>query len=131
MVIQLPVFVGFYSMLGSAIELRNSKFFWVHDLSQPDTVGHILGYPINVLPLCVAAASAWMIVMTPKTGDPAQRNMMFITPVILLLFCYNYASGLALYLLVSNLFSVVQFTVTKSQTAPTLEKIAQPGKKKR
>src|SRR5438067_13887360 len=37
MFVQIPIFFGFYSMLGTAIELRNSKFLWVHDLSQPDT----------------------------------------------------------------------------------------------
>ncbi|MEZ0256312.1 MAG: membrane protein insertase YidC, partial [Chthoniobacter sp.] len=35
--IQMPIFIGFYSMLGKAVELRNAKFLWVHDLSQPDT----------------------------------------------------------------------------------------------
>jgi hypothetical protein len=33
--VQIPVFFGFYSMLGTAIELRNSHFLWIHDLSQP------------------------------------------------------------------------------------------------
>ena len=43
MLIQIPIFFGFYAMLGSAIELRNSSFLWVHDLSQPDTVFQALG----------------------------------------------------------------------------------------
>lgn len=131
MVIQLPVFVGFYSMLGSAIELRNSQFFWVHDLSQPDTVGHILGYSINILPLCMAATSAWMMAITPKSGDKAQQRMTLLMPLIFLWICYNYASGLALYMMVSNLFSVVQFIVTKNQPAPKLEKVAVPSRKRK
>jgi YidC/Oxa1 family membrane protein insertase len=133
MVIQLPIFVGFYSMLGSAIELRNSRFFWVHDLSQPDTVGHILGFPINVLPLCMAVTNLWMTRLTPKSGDSTQQKMMLFMPLTLLLFCYNYASGLALYLMVSNLFSVAQLYLTRNQAAPTLEKIAAAAasKKKR
>ena len=39
MVVQIPVFFGFFNMLGKAVELRNAHFLWVHDLSQPDTVG--------------------------------------------------------------------------------------------
>jgi len=130
MVIQLPIFFGFYSMLASAIELRNSKFLWVHDLSQPDTIGHFLGFPINILPLCMAATSAWMMSMTPKSGDSSQQKMMMFMPLLFLWICYNYASGLALYMMVSNLFSVVQFIVTKKTTAPTLEKVAVAGKKR-
>jgi len=45
MLIQIPIFFGFYSMLGSAIELRNSHFLWIHDLSQPDTVGPLPRLP--------------------------------------------------------------------------------------
>ena len=130
MFIQLPIFFGFYSMLGAAIELRNSKFFWVHDLSQPDTA-HILGFSVNILPLCMAATSVWMMSMTPKSGDSSQQKMMMFMPLIFLYICYNYASGLALYFMVSNLFSVMQFYITRNQTAPTLEKVAVAGKKKR
>ena len=43
MLIQIPIFFGFYAMLGSAIELRNSSFLWVQDLSQPDTVFRLVG----------------------------------------------------------------------------------------
>ncbi len=133
MVIQLPVFVGFYTMLGSAIELRNSQFFWVHDLSQPDTVAFLpfLHYPINVLPLCMAATNLWMMKLTPKSGDATQQKMMLFMPLTLLLFCYSYASGLALYLMTSNLFSVAQLYLTRNQAAPTLEKIAAAASKKK
>ena len=43
MVIQMPIFFGFLYMLYTAAELRNAGFLWVHDLSQPDTVGHLFG----------------------------------------------------------------------------------------
>ena len=55
MLVQIPIFFGFYGMLDKAIELRNSSFLWVHDLSQPDTVFHLGGIPINILPLVMAA----------------------------------------------------------------------------
>ena len=53
MAIQIPIFFGLYQMLAQAVELRNARFLWVHDLSQPDTVAHlpVLGFPINVIPL--------------------------------------------------------------------------------
>jgi len=129
MFIQLPVFFGFYRMLGTAIELRNSKFFWVHDLSQPDTLFHISGFPVNILPLCMTASSIWMMAITPKSGDKSQQKMMMFMPLIFLYVCYNYASGLALYLMVSNLFSVAQLYLTRNQVAPVPVKLT--AKKKR
>jgi YidC/Oxa1 family membrane protein insertase len=122
MLIQIPIFFGFYSMLGTAIELRNSSFLWVADLSQPDTVAHILGFPINVLPIVMAGTMIWQMVITPKTGDAVQQRIFYFMPVIFLVFCYNYASGLALYWTTQNIFSIVQLYLTRNQPLPTLEK---------
>ena len=130
--VQMPVFIGLYNMLGKAVELRNSKFLWVHDLSQPDTVFHLpgLGYPVNVLPLCMAVTMVWQMMASPKAGDPSQQKMMMFMPVVFVMFCYNYASALALYLIVNNLVSVVQLYATRNQAAPTLQKRPPPSKKK-
>ncbi len=48
MVIQIPIFFGLYTMLGQAVELRNQKFLWVPDLSQPDTIFTLPLPPINL-----------------------------------------------------------------------------------
>ena len=118
MAVQLPIFLGFYRMLGTAIELRNSKFLWVHDLSQPDTVFHLAGYPVNILPLCMAATMMVQMSLTPKSGDQAQQRMFMFVPLIFVAFCYNFASALALYYTVQNVFSIAQLYVTRSRTAP-------------
>jgi len=130
--IQMPIFFGFYNMLGKAVELRNSKFLWVHDLSQPDTLFHIpgLGYPVNILPLFMAGTMVWQMSASPKTGDPTQQKIMMIMPLIFVMFCYNYASALALYLTVNNLVSVVQLYATRNQPLPTLQKRPPPAKRK-
>jgi YidC/Oxa1 family membrane protein insertase len=123
MLIQIPIFFGFYSMLGSAIELRNSHFLWIHDLSQPDTIAHFLGFPINLLPILMGGTMLWQMAISPKSGDPSQQRIMYFMPVIFLSFCYNYASGLALYWTTQNLFSILQLYWTRNQPLPTLEKI--------
>jgi YidC/Oxa1 family membrane protein insertase len=130
MLIQIPIFFGLYQMLGQAVELRNEKFLWVHDLSQPDTVAHIpgLGWPVNILPLCMAATQVWLMQMTPKTGDPTQRRVMMFTPLIFMFICYNFAAALALYYTAQNLFSILQFYQTKNQPMPALTKVQPPGK---
>lgn len=133
MMIQIPIFFGLFKMLGQAVELRNAKFLWVRDLSQPDTVAHLplLGWPINIIPLCMAATQIWLMAMTPKTGDPTQRRVMMFTPLIFLFICYNFAAALALYYTAQNLFSILQFYQNKRQPVPTLEKVAPAGKRKR
>lgn len=130
MLIQIPIFFGLYQMLGQAVELRNQSFLWVPDLSQPDTVAHLpgLGWPINILPLCMAATQVWLMAMTPKTGDPTQRRVMMFTPLIFLFICYNFAAALALYYTAQNLFSILQFYQNKKQPMPALEKVGPPGK---
>jgi YidC/Oxa1 family membrane protein insertase len=130
MMIQIPIFFGLFKMLGQAVELRNSPFLWVKDLSQPDTVAVLFGLPINVIPLCMAATQIWLMAMTPKTGDPTQRRVMMFTPLIFLFICYNFAAALALYYTAQNLFSIVQFYYNKRQPMPTLEKRVPPGKRK-
>ncbi len=122
MLIQIPIFFGFYSMLGTAIELRNSSFFWIHDLSQPDTVGHLMGFPINLLPILMSFTMVWQMVITPKTGDASQQRIMYFMPIIFLAFAYNYASGLALYWTTQNIFSIVQLYLTRNRPLPVLEK---------
>ncbi len=124
MLVQIPIFFGFYGMLDKAIELRNSSFLWVHDLSQPDTVFHIGNIPINILPLVMAGTQLWQMKITPKTGDPAQQRMFLFMPLIFLFICYNYASGLALYWTVQNLFFVTQMYLTRKQADAPLVKVA-------
>lgn len=133
MMIQIPIFFGLFKMLGQAVELRNARFLWVRDLSQPDTIAHLplLGWPVNIIPLLMAATQIWLMAMTPKTGDPTQRRVMMFMPLIFLFICYNFAAALALYYTAQNLFSILQFYQNKRQPVPTLEKVAPPGKRKR
>src|SRR5438132_3277631 len=132
MMIQIPIFFGLFKMLGQAVELRNARFLWVKDLSQPDTIAHLplLGWPVNIIPLCMAATQIWLMAMTPKTGDATQRRVMMFTPLIFLFICYNFAAALALYYTAQNLFSIVQFYYNKRQPLPTLEKRVPAGKRK-
>src|SRR2546423_6074492 len=143
MMIQIPIFFGLFSMLGQAAELRNARFFWVHDLSQPDTLftipglvwipilGSPTGLPINILPIIMGATNLWLMRMTPKTGDSTQQRVMMFMPLIFLIFCYNFAAALALYYTTQNLFTILQLYQNRKLPAPVLEKVALPGKRDR
>ena len=69
----------------------------------------------------MAATSFWMTHLTPKSGDPTQQRMMMFTPIIFIVFCYNFAAALALYYTTQNLLTVLQLYVNKRQpvAAPT------------
>jgi YidC/Oxa1 family membrane protein insertase len=133
MLIQIPIFFGLFTMLRQTVELRNATFLWVHDLSQPDTVGHlpILGWPINILPLLMALTNVWMMRITPKTGDATQQRVMMFTPIIFVVFCYNFAAALSLYYTTQNLFTILQLYQNRRQPVPTLEKVAMAQKRSR
>jgi YidC/Oxa1 family membrane protein insertase len=129
MLIQIPIFFGFYNMLGKAVELRNSSFLWVNDLSQADTVAMVAGFPINVLPLLMAGTMFYQMQLTPKTGDPMQQRIFTFMPLMFVMFCYNYASALALYWTVQNVFTIVQLLVTNRKNSRSLQTVVSVGKK--
>lgn len=119
--ITIPFFVGFFSMLQSASDLRFASFLWVHDLSAPDTIGHIFGLPINIMPLFMGATMIIQMRLTPTpTTDNAQATMMKIMPWIFTIFCYNFASGLALYSTINGLFTIGQQMIINRMPEPQL-----------
>jgi YidC/Oxa1 family membrane protein insertase len=118
MLIQTPVFIGFFTMLRSAIELRGAHFLWVADLSKPDTLFMIpgLNFPFNLLPLLMGGAMLWQSHLQPPSPgmDPAQAKMMKYLPLMFLVFLYNYSAGLALYMTVNYLLTIVQTKLTRT-----------------
>jgi YidC/Oxa1 family membrane protein insertase len=130
MLIQIPLFFGFFAMLGKAVELRHSSFLWIHDLSQMDTVATIMGQPLNVLPLIMAVTMLWQMQLSPKSGDAVQQRVFMFMPLIFIFICYKYASALALYWTVQNIFTIVQLYLTRNQTAPVLQKVSASPKKR-
>jgi YidC/Oxa1 family membrane protein insertase len=129
MLVQIPIFFGFYRVLQSAAELRGQSWLWVKDLSLPDTVAHIAGYPLNILPLLMGVSMILQMKLTPQpaTVDKTQANMMKFMPLIFLWISYNFASALALYWTAQNLFNIMQSRITRLyQKEPVLEKVSRP-----
>ena len=117
MLLQIPVFFGFYTMLQSAIELRGASFLWACDLSQPDTVLVLLNFPINPMPIMMAVTMLWQASLTPPAPgmDPMQQKIMKFMPMIVVVFLYNFSAGLTLYWTVQNLLSIAQMKLTKDK----------------
>jgi YidC/Oxa1 family membrane protein insertase len=127
MLVQIPVFFALFAMLRSAIELRGTAFLWVKDLSQPDTIFHIAGLPVNPLPLIMTGSMVWQQKITPTTGDPQQAKMMMFMPLMMLFFFYTSSSGLALYWTVQQLLSIGQQWWSLRQKEPDVV-IIPPGR---
>jgi YidC/Oxa1 family membrane protein insertase len=124
LVLTFPVFIGFFFMLRTAIELRGESFLWCCDLSQPDTVWQIpfIGFPLNLMPLLYLGSAFWLSNLTPMSPqmDPMQQKILKYMPVIFGIMFYQYSAGLTLYWTVQNLMSILQTKVTKSnEPVPT------------
>jgi len=117
MLLQIPVFFALYKILLIAIELRGAPFMlWLKDLSAPDTLlGHIPswfpligGFAVGPLPILMGATMIIQQKMTPTSMDPAQNRIMMLMPIIFTFMFLNFATGLVLYWLMNNIFSIAQ-----------------------
>jgi YidC/Oxa1 family membrane protein insertase len=101
LVLQLPILWGFYNLLSRAIELRGAPWIlWIKDLSEKD--------PTYVLPILMTATMFLQTYLTPATGDPAQRKMFLIMPLVFGFLFKDFPSGLVLYWLVQNILTIIQ-----------------------
>jgi YidC/Oxa1 family membrane protein insertase len=113
MVLQFPVFIGLYNALSTPIELRHAPFMWINDLSRPDwqalpfTFGDWhLGIPI--LTILMGGSMFLQQWMTPSAGDPNQRKMMMLMPLMFTFMFVSFPAGLTVYWLVNNMLSIAQ-----------------------
>lgn len=122
--LQMPIFFALYMVLGRAIELRGAPFFgWIHDLALPDVILPAVKIPfvfplgLTVLPIFMAGSLLWLNKMTIK--DENQKALVWMMPVMMLVFSGSFPSGLVLYWTVSNLFSVAQTWFVNAGPVPT------------
>jgi YidC/Oxa1 family membrane protein insertase len=107
MLLQMPLFFTMYAVISNAIDLRQAPLgFWIHDLSSPDVVASVIGFPIRVLPLLMAATGFLSQRFTPT--DPRQAPTMYMMNAVMLYIFYNLPSGLVFYWTVMNVLTAVQ-----------------------
>ncbi len=107
MLIQFPIFIGFFIALRSSVILRGAPFMlWIKDLSLPDTIMKIGGFNLNLLPVIMSVTSFWQQKLTPQ--EPSQKALTFMMPVMFLFLFYNFSSGLLLYWTTMNAAGLVE-----------------------
>ncbi|KAB8155368.1 membrane protein insertase YidC [Kordia sp. TARA_039_SRF] len=134
--LQIPVFYALFMFFPSAFELRQKSFLWADDLSSYDTIYKfpegfsipLYGDHVSLFPILASIAIFFYMRMTTgqqmsSMQQPSQEGMpdmskmmkymMYFSPLLMLLFFNNYASGLSLYYFVSNLITIGIMLVIK------------------
>ncbi|HVN31284.1 MAG TPA: membrane protein insertase YidC [Thermoanaerobaculaceae bacterium] len=110
MLVQLPILWALYSLFAYAIELRQAPFvFWIKDLAAKD--------PTYITPILMTASMVLQQRMAPQMGDPAQRRMFMLMPFIFGFMFMSFPSGLVLYWLINNIFTIGQQVLTEKMMA--------------
>ena len=110
LLLQMPILISFFTIFRSTIEFRGAPFFgWITDLSVPDTITTIAGFPINILPFLMGITMfLQQKLMAAPDGGNQQKIMMYFMNVFFLFLFYTFPSGLNLYYSVFNLLSIIQ-----------------------
>lgn len=131
--LQMPIFYALFQFFPSMFDLRQKSFLWADDLSSYDSIYqlpfHIPFYGSHVSLFPILASIAIFFYMKMTTGDQAMSTppqegmpdmgkimkiMIYISPIMMLFFFNNYASGLSLYYFVSNLITIGIMLVIKN-----------------
>jgi YidC/Oxa1 family membrane protein insertase len=107
--VQMPVFVALYAVLANSITMRGADFaLWMNDLSSPDTIATVGGFAIHVLPFILFLTTVAQQMLTPTAGDPRQKMIGYMMPLVMLFIFYSFPAGLNLYWTVNNILTVAQ-----------------------
>ena len=117
--LQLPVFLALFNFFPTEFGLRQKSFLWAQDLSSYDAIFELpfsipfYGSHVSLFPLLASIAiliySLMTMAQTAQPQQPGMPNMKFLiylSPVMMLFFFNNYASGLSLYYFISNLLTI-------------------------
>ena len=116
--LQLPIFYALFMFFPTSFALRQKSFLWAEDLSSYDTILELpftipfYGDHVSLFPILASVAIFFYMMMTTgqnmqtQPGMPNMKVIMYISPLLMLFFFNNYASGLSLYYFVSNLITI-------------------------
>jgi YidC/Oxa1 family membrane protein insertase len=121
MLIQFPILIAMYNLFNNHFDIRGAMFIpgWIPDLSLPESVFNfaphripLLGWSdIRLLPFLYVGSQLLTskITQTPDQQTNSQMKMMlYIMPIMFFFILYDMPSGLTVYWIMSNLFSMIQ-----------------------
>ena len=121
MLLMMPILFAMFRFFPSCIQLRGESFLWVHDLSAPDAIvswtaqiPFITNYFGNHISLFCLLMTVTNIVYTKLSMSsssnqmPGMKWMMYLMPLMFLVFFNNYAAGLSYYYFISLLITIIE-----------------------
>jgi len=104
MLLQMPIFIALYQGLIYFVELKNSKFLWISDLSAPDVV-RLGSASIHLLPILMAITMFFQQKFSHPQSQAGmteqqlqqQKMMAVMMPIMFGFIFYKFPSGLVLY----------------------------------
>ncbi len=124
--LQIPVFYALFTFFPTAFDLRQKSFLWADDLSSFDVIADLpfyvpfYGDHVSLFPILASIAIFIYMMMTTgqsmqqQEGMPNMKFIMYLSPLMMLVFFNNYASGLSLYYFVSNMITIGIMLVIKN-----------------
>jgi YidC/Oxa1 family membrane protein insertase len=126
--LQIPVFYALFTFFPTAYVLRQKSFLWADDLSSYDVVLELpfsipfYGDHVSLFPILASIAIFFYMMMSTgqqmqqqqQPGMPNMKFLMYLSPVFMLVFFNNYASGLSLYYFTSNVITIGIMLVIKN-----------------
>ncbi|MGX1930713.1 membrane protein insertase YidC [Flagellimonas sp. 2504JD4-2] len=117
---QLPIFYALFMFFPTSFALRQKSFLWAEDLSSYDTIFNLpfaipfYGDHVSLFPILASVAIFFYMTLTTgqtmqmqqQPGMPNMKFIMYLSPLMMLFFFNNYASGLSLYYFISNLITI-------------------------
>lgn len=103
MLLPWPVLIALFFVFQYTIQLRGQAFMWLPDLSAPD--------PLYILPILMGSSMFLLQYLSMKTsgaGSNPAMKVMYVMPVVMVLFFLRFASGLNLYYSIFNLATIPQ-----------------------
>jgi YidC/Oxa1 family membrane protein insertase len=122
--LQMPIWIALFRFFPSSIELRQQSFLWAHDLSTYDSIltlpftipaygNHIILFTL-LMALSMLVTTKMQMDQTQTTQPvPGMKVMMYMMPVMMLVWFNSYAAGLSVYYFFSNVISYLQQIVIK------------------
>ena len=115
--IEIPFFIAAYHFLSHCPALMGAKFWIFSDLGKPDAFFHIGSFQINVLPILMTAINFISGAVYTKEAPMREKVQLYAVAAIFLVLLYSSPSGLVLYWILNNLFSLAK-NVVKQQKNP-------------
>ena len=122
--IEIPFFIAAYHFLSHNEALRGSSFWIFRDLGAPDGLLHIGTFPVHILPVLMTLINFVSGAVYAKDAPVREKIQLVAIASIFLVLLYNSPSGLVLYWILNNIFSLVKNIVLKTKNPGRIAHVA-------